>query len=225
MFFKIDKRRREAFGVRRIPALYGSSALRESKAPEYGALQTLRAVRLPLGFASVVWLITFCLSVAVCCRAEEPTQREYELKAAVLYHIIEYVEWPSEVLSGQPTLQLGLLGDIPFAAAIELLDGKTVQGRKLVVKRISAADEAARCQVLFIGASEKSRLGKIVEDVKNRPVLTVSEVEGFAEKSGGMVNLVTGPNRIIMEINRQATGQAKLSLSSQLLRLAKVYPR
>ena len=78
---------------------------------------------------------------------------------------------------------------------------------------------------VFIGASEKSRLAKIVEDVKNRPVLTVSEVEGFVERSGGMVNLVTGPNRIIMEINREATGQAKLSLSSQLLRLAKVYPR
>src|SRR4029077_8212140 len=51
---------------------------------------------------------------------EEPTQREYELKAAVLYHIIEYVEWPSEALSGQSgTLQLGLIGDIPFAGAIE----------------------------------------------------------------------------------------------------------
>jgi len=52
-----------------------------------------------------------------------------------------------------------------------------------------------------------------------------NEVEGFAERSGGMVNLVTGPNRIIMEINREAAGQAKLSLSSQLLRLAKVYPK
>ncbi len=179
--------------------------------------------------ASYLLAVSICLGAIFCaidCSAtEEPTQREYELKAAVLYHIIEYVEWPSEALSSQPTLQLGLVGDIPFAAAIELLDGKTVQGRKLVVKRVSAPDEAARCQVLFIGASEKSRLAKIVEDVKNRPVLTVSEVEGFVERSGGMVNLVTGPNRIIMEINREATGQAKLSLSSQLLRLAKVYPR
>ena len=40
--------RREAFGVRRIPALCESSARLEAKAPEYGALQTLRAVRLRL---------------------------------------------------------------------------------------------------------------------------------------------------------------------------------
>src|SRR5213083_853401 len=39
---------REAFGVRRIPALFESSARLEAKAPEYGALQTLRAVRLRL---------------------------------------------------------------------------------------------------------------------------------------------------------------------------------
>jgi hypothetical protein len=100
-----------------------------------------------------------------------------------------------------------------------------VQGRKLVVKKVSGPEEVAKCQALFIAASEKPRLSKIVGDVKNRPVLTVSEVEGFAERGGGMVNLVTGPNRIIMEINREAAGQAKLSLSSQLLRLAKVYPR
>src|SRR2546427_5060219 len=44
-----DRLRREAFGVRRIPKLCESSARREAKAPEYGALQTLRAIWLRLG--------------------------------------------------------------------------------------------------------------------------------------------------------------------------------
>src|SRR5436190_22399429 len=44
-----DRLRREAFGVRRIPALCESSARREAKAPEYGALQTLRAIWSRLG--------------------------------------------------------------------------------------------------------------------------------------------------------------------------------
>jgi hypothetical protein len=168
----------------------------------------------------------FLVAWANHCRAGEgPSQHEYELKAGVLYHIIEYVEWPKEALSNQvPVVQIGLIGEIPFAEALEVLDGKIVQGRKIVVKRISSPEETAGCQVLFIGASEKTRLLKIVDDVKNRPILTVSEVEGFAER-GGMVNLLAGPNRIIMEINREATGQARLSVSSQLLRLAKVFPK
>src|SRR6266478_7513024 len=53
-----DRLRREAFGVRRIPALCESSARREAKAPEYGALQTLRAIWLRLG------------------RAEDPARRD-----------------------------------------------------------------------------------------------------------------------------------------------------
>jgi hypothetical protein len=159
--------------------------------------------------------------------AQTGTQREYELKAGVLYHIIEYVEWPSgSFVAGQtePVLQIGLVGQIPFAAALEVLNGKTIQGRKLVVKQLSGTDAAADCQVLFIGASEKPRLEEIVAKVKDRPILTVSEVEGFAER-GGMVNLIAGQNRIVMEINRQVAGQARLSISSQLLKLAKVLPK
>jgi len=157
--------------------------------------------------------------------AQTATEREYALKAGVLYHIIEYVEWPRDSLSNQPpAIQICLLGEIPFAEALEVLDGKTVQGRKLVVKRISRPEEADACQVLFISASERPRLSQIVTELKNRPILTVGEVEGFAER-GGMVNLIAGANRINMEINREVAGQARLSISSQLLKLAKVFPR
>jgi hypothetical protein len=157
--------------------------------------------------------------------AQSPTQREYELKAGVLYHIIGYVEWPDTSKSTKPTvLQVGLLGQIPFAEALEVLDGKSIQGRRLVVKRLSGPQDALDCQVVFIGASEKLRCADIVTELKNRPILTVGEVEGFAER-GGMINLISGPNRIIMEINREVASQARLSLSSQLLKLAKVFPR
>src|SRR5436190_20324329 len=53
-----DRLRREAFGVRRIPVLCESSARHEAKAPEYGALQTLRAICSRLG------------------RAEDPARRD-----------------------------------------------------------------------------------------------------------------------------------------------------
>ena len=157
--------------------------------------------------------------------AQMRNQHEYEVKAGVLYHIIEYVEWPADSLTNNPAeIQIGLLGQIPFAEALEVLDGKTLQGRKVVVKRISTAQEAGKCQVVFIGASEKPRLPEIIGELKDQPVLTVSEVEGFAER-GGMVNLIAGPNRIIMEINREVANQSRLSISSHLLKLAKVIPR
>jgi hypothetical protein len=156
------------------------------------------------------------------CSAQMRTQREYELKAGVLYHVIDYVEWPDAARSNQPpVIQIGLLGQIPFAEALEVLDGKMLQGRRLVVKRLSSSQEAATCQVLFIGASEKPRVEEIIVELKNQPILTVSEVDGFAE-SGGMVNLLAGPKRVEIEINRKVASQARLGLSSHLLKLAKV---
>jgi len=167
------------------------------------------------------------LAFFVCsaqCRAQTGTQHEYELKAGVLFHIIEYVEWPKDAQSNTPpAIQIGLLGQIPFADALEVLNGKIVQGRELVVKRLTDLQAATSCQVVFIGASEKSRVPEIMAEVKNQPVLTVSEIDGFAE-NGGMVNLIAGPNRIIMEINWEVTNRARLSMSSQLLKLAKVFP-
>src|SRR2546427_6246179 len=131
------------------------------------------------------FLITVCWLAGLepgQCAAQTGAEREYELKAAVLYHIIEYVEWPKDSLSNQPpAIRIALLGQIPFAEALEVLDGKTMQGRKLVVKKISRPEEASDCQVVFISGSEKPRISQIVSEFKTRPILTVSEVEGFAE--------------------------------------------
>ena len=191
-------------------------------------------VALQRGFPCRLWHYALCLGLgliflldgaATRCAAQNRTQREYELKTAFLYNIIGYVEWPDSSGSNQPpVIQIGLLGQIPFAEALEVLDGKVIQGRKLVVKRLSSSQEAARCQVVFIGASEKPRVDDIIGELKDQPILTVSEVEGFAER-GGMVNLLTGPNRIVVEVNRQVASQARLTLSSQLLKVAKLVPR
>jgi hypothetical protein len=172
--------------------------------------------------ASQFLLLLLALLSPAARAAQTGTQHEYELKAGVLFHIIQYVDWPSESVSNSPAaIQIGLVGDIPFVEALEVLNGKTIQKRKLVVKRISTPQEAVDCQVLFIGASEKARLPDIVTELNNRPILTVGEVEGFAEH-GGMVNLVSGQNRIVMEINREVASRAGLTFSSQVLKLAKV---
>ena len=167
----------------------------------------------------------FLSGIAASSWAQTGTQHEYELKAGVLFHIIEYVEWPKDALSNNPpAIRIGLLGDIPFADALKVLNGKSVQGRELIVTHLTDAQTGANCQVLFIGASEKPRITEIVAGIKDRPVLTVGEVEGFVEQ-GGMVNLIAGPNRIVMEINHAVASRARLSMSSQLLKVAKVFQR
>src|SRR5690348_11574531 len=120
--------------------------------------------------------------IAQVSRAEPAAVKEYELKAGVLYHVIKYVDWPGGQSTNQPArIQIGLLGQLPLGKAIEVLDGKRIEGRELVVKQISNPDEISSCQVLFIGASEMTHLADIFGRVKNLPILTVGEFEGFAQ--------------------------------------------
>ncbi len=175
------------------------------------------AIRVLAGLC-VCWLTC---GAALC---QTGTQREYEIKQGALYKIIQHVEWPGNSISNlPPVIQIGLLGEIPFVEALEVLQGKTLKNRKLLIKRVTEAEVPA-CQVVFIGASEKRRIGEILNDLGDRPVLTVSEVEGFPQ-NGGMVNLLAEGNHVSMEINPRAATRVGLNISSQLLSRAKLYSR
>jgi hypothetical protein len=75
--------------------------------------------------------------------------------------------------------------------------------------------------ILFISASEKKRLPVILSSLRGSSVLTVSDMEGFLD-AGGMVQFLNENDRVRFAVNVDATGRARLKLSSKLLSLAKV---
>jgi hypothetical protein len=78
--------------------------------------------------------------------------------------------------------------------------------------------------MVFIGASEKSRLGEILGALNERSVLTVSDLDDFAER-GGMIQLVLDEDRVRFEVNLTAATRASLALSSELLKVARAIRR
>ena len=95
-----------------------------------------------------------------------------------------------------------------------------MQGRNIVAKRLPAiagADEA--CQIVYIGTSELPRLGKDLEALKDKPVLTVSALPTFLEH-GGMIQFVLEENRVRFAVNLAAAERAHLTLSAELLKVA-----
>ena len=65
------------------------------------------------------------------------------------------------------------------------------------------------------------RAGPILDSVRGRPVLTVSDGAGFAQ-AGGMIELFVEGGRMRFAVNLDAVEQAHVRLSSQLLGLAKI---
>jgi hypothetical protein len=166
-----------------------------------------------------VSLLLAVLAALSCAGVPAAQPTEYEVKAAFIHNIAKFVEWPAPPASG--TARLCLLGRDPFGGALDTLRGKPIGRLTWEIVPAGAGTDLKACRVLFIAASESGNLGSVLERLGNSPVLTVGDSDGYAER-GVMVNFYLEENRVRFEINREAAARARLRLSSQLLKLARI---
>jgi len=113
------------------------------------------------------------------------------------------------------------VGQSEFSAAFDTLNGKQTRGRTVALKQITDTKDLDQCQIVFINSSEKARLPELLAKLKDARVLSVSEIDGFAEQ-GGIINFISEHNRVRFEINPDAARRLGLTISSQVLKLAKI---
>ena len=168
------------------------------------------------------WAVAACaLLLQGADAADSPS--EYQVKAVFLFNFSQFVDWPPQAFTS-PTepFVIGILGTDPFGARLdEAVRGERIAERPIIVRRFTKVDEIADCQILFIDGSEAAQLDPIIRTLGHRSILTVSEVDGAAQR-GVMVQFVTENNRIRLRINAESARAAGLSISSKLLRLADI---
>lgn len=149
--------------------------------------------------------------------------KEYQLKAVFLFNFSQFVSWPTNAFSEPNSpLVIGVLGTDPFGANLDaVVRGEKVNGHPLEVRRYSKVEEVGPCHILFISQSEASRLETILETLKGRNILTVSDVDQAARR-GVMIRFATENNKIRLRINLAAAEAAGLTISSKLLRPATI---
>jgi hypothetical protein len=168
--------------------------------------------------AGITW------SVSCSVAAELSHSSEYELKAAFLFNFIKFTEWPrAELGKADDPIVIGIVGTDPFGPALDkTIQGEKVHDRAILVRRFPRMDAAAtNSHVLFISASEATNLSAILKLLGGEAVLTVSDMDSFAER-GGIINLKKESNKIVFEINLDAAKRAGLTMNAQLLKLAKI---
>lgn len=147
---------------------------------------------------------------------------EYQVKAAFLYNFAKFVEWPGDALgNSNAPLIIGVIGDDPFGGALDqAINGKTINGRALLVRRLKWGHDLRSCHILFISSSERKRLPQIIQSLRGASVLTVGDMGQFNQQ-GGIINFILEANKVRFEINSRGADQARLKISSKLLSLAK----
>jgi hypothetical protein len=171
--------------------------------------------------ARLLLLICAVALHAQSAAADEPN--EYQIKAVFLFNFSRFVEWPPALFKS-PTepFVIGILGTDPFGTRLdEAVRNERVGEHPILVRRLQSAEDITHCQLLFVDRSQGERLAQVLTAVRGQPILTVSELEGSAER-GVMVQFVTDERRIRLRINERSARAAGLTISSKLLRLADI---
>jgi hypothetical protein len=158
----------------------------------------------------------------VPCTAQGQTADEYQVKAAYMYNLAKFVDWPAEAFSSpsQPIV-FCVAGQTPLSRPLEdALAGKVVGQRPLVFRQLADSKQAGGCKVLFMSLPDQKRQRQTLDQVKGLPVLTVGEAEDFTAE-GGIVRFLLDAGRVRLEFNLDAADDAKLRVSSKLLSLGK----
>jgi hypothetical protein len=175
-----------------------------------GPRPPLAAVLLALAFFAATGLL-----------AQQPKPSEYQVKATYLYNFGRFVKWPGTVPAGKgDSFSVCVLGQDPFGAILDsTLAGEALDGKPVVLRRISKPQDAGDCRILFISTAEEKHLKEILTALDESGVLTVSDMPGFARR-GGMIQFVLEGDRVRFEINLTSAESARLVLSSELLKVA-----
>lgn len=167
--------------------------------------------------------VTLLVCYVVLLSAQAPPSREYQIKAVFLFNFTQFVEWPVSAypVAGTPIV-IGVLGEDPFGAYLdEVVTGEEVKGHPLVIQRFNSVDEVKTCHILFINIADADKLERVIDHLKGRSILTVSDAASFM-RQGGMIRFITEDQKIRFQVNPEVTKADSLTISSKMLRLAEI---
>jgi len=173
--------------------------------------------------------ITLLLGIALLCpgplRAEESISREYKIKAAYLFNLIKFVNWPSgaqKTMNSDGETRICVFGDNPFAQHLEKLTTRKAKGRGIDINYVDGPDIPSSCNIVFIAASNADSAQMLTHSAEaSSPPLTVGENASFVD-SGGIVGLGVEDNSVQLQINLTQAKKTGFEISGNLLEIAEV---
>nr|WP_305906933.1 YfiR family protein [Methylomarinum sp. Ch1-1]MDP4519646.1 YfiR family protein [Methylomarinum sp. Ch1-1] len=150
--------------------------------------------------------------------------RELTIKAAYLFRLSLFVDWPADKLtpSGKDSVRFCIAGDRRIHEAIKnVLTDKSINRHQIRIDSVETQSDLTTCHLLFIAAKSTAE-SSMLKAVANYPVLTIGESAEFYRR-GGMILLFNKDNRMRFAINQRAADRAGVKLGAQLLNLAEQY--
>jgi hypothetical protein len=197
---------------------------RQSRAKPCDALWRRPLARLMRGLPMVSMVICVAqVLYPLAAAGQEESVDEYKLKAAMLYNLTQFVEWPNSAYPNRHApISLCILGQDPFANSLaSTLPEEKVKSGAILIRHLQSETEFPGCQILYISSSERKTTAHIFSTLSGSCILTVGEMAQFAAH-GGMIQFALEDQHVRFDINLNAASRAGLKISSKLLALAQI---
>lgn len=167
--------------------------------------------------AYVILAITLLGSLNIIESDASEVTKADKVKAAIVYKLTKFITWPEK----RQTLALCIIGSGAINSELLKINHKFSMGRRIsVTHKTPTAPLEKLCDVVYIHNTKMDRISEVINKLQNKPVVTISDSQNFVYQ-GGVIGLFRTGSRIRFAISHSATRNAGVSISSQLMGLAK----
>jgi hypothetical protein len=197
-----------------------------------GRERWLRQKRLRLLPMAFPILLTLFLAYAELCASAAQTgevdtqtkETEAKVKVAYVYNFLKFVEWPGQDgNAASAPVRICVVGTDPIRTMLGELSIRKIRERPIQVEHVKGTEALRDCHLAYLTRSEEARMPQILQQIEGLPVLSVSDIPGFA-RTGGMFGFATEENRVKVEISQRSVRQSGLKVSAKLLEIARLVP-
>ncbi len=156
-----------------------------------------------------------CLSI----KKAEAVENSELIRASVIEKVASFIEWPT---LNQAQFSLCTFENTPLLPALKAYYANSFFKQKPIKLVTPQTVQAlSGCQIIYLGVSETQGLDTILQQIKDQPILIISEKKD-AVSLGAHVDFFVEDNRLRLEINRTALAKSRLKASYHLLGVARI---
>jgi len=147
---------------------------------------------------------------------------QYRLRAAFIYNFIRFIKWPEQLETNSREITLCVNADDNAYRAIKYeLQGKEIKDKSMHIRRLTHIDDLPECWIAYNSPSVKLLELPVESHMSGKGLLTIGERPDSIQASD-IIRFYIDDDQLRFEINPSMARKAGITISSKLLRLAKI---
>jgi hypothetical protein len=174
-------------------------------------------------FPRIYFVLAGIMLLAAAGYSQTRAGHSEDSKANFVLDLINMVDWPEQKAADE-NFKIYVYEDPDLYQSLkQIIKSDTDNFKNLQVISATPDDDLADCNILFVGTRDLKDLASILKKVSRSPVLTVSDIAGYA-RYGVIIDFdaqKAGKNeKYWLEINKMAARKAGLKIGGDLLKKA-----